>query len=146
MVFDLLLSFIKQHVGIFYFFFDFESANLSSKCFFSELPNIETSDCRIIEFIPFSISFSLLNERVVMSTICIANVDGDSLEDVIIVGIWKNIFFIELVRVFLLPQILLGIFLDIKFSWELAVVIDLHFVHSFEIKLKSLQSQEQMVR
>ena len=102
MVFQFFLSFVEQHVGVLYFLLYLESSHFPTKRLLGQLPWVEASDGCVVELIPFSILSPLLDERIIVATISIADMNGNSLQDIIVVGVGEDVLFVKLVRVLLL--------------------------------------------
>ena len=84
---NLFYSLVNQHVCIFYLLFRVVATCLSSVGFFSYVVKVEVPNYCVIEFEPFII-VSVLNKRVIMSTVGISQVYNHSFENItkIIVG------------------------------------------------------------
>ena len=102
-----LLSFVNEHVSILYLLFNISSAHLTSKCFFSKFFDIERSNNGVIKLKPFSIIFSFSDERVIVTTVCMTNMNHHPLQCVIIIRVRNCLFVFESVWVLLLSKILL---------------------------------------
>ena len=81
---NLFLAFVNNHVGIFNLFFDIVYSSLSSKSFLCKVSYVKISHDRIIKFIPF-VGQSILNKGIVMSTISMAHMYDDALQDIVVI-------------------------------------------------------------
>jgi hypothetical protein len=101
---DFLYSFVDEKIGVLDFFFTLQSTSLSPKGLIIEVFDVEFPDNGIIEFEPSFFSTSLLNQRVVMPTVRIPNMDNNALELILVVLFGPHFLRLEF-GVFLLSQV-----------------------------------------
>ena len=97
---DFLDSFVDEKISVLDFLFTFQSARLSAKCFIIEVLNVEFPDDSIIKLKPSFFSTSFLNQRIVMPTVRIPNMNNNTFELVLVVFFGPHLLGLEF-RVFL---------------------------------------------
>lgn len=97
---DFLDSFVDEKIGVLDFLFTFQTASLPTKGFIIEVFNVKFPDDSIIKLKPPFFSTSFLNQRVVMPTVRIPNMNDNTFELVLVVLFGPHLLRLEF-RVFL---------------------------------------------
>lgn len=118
-----LLSLVYKHISIFNPLFLIVSTRLPSKRLIREILNIKIPNNSIIKFIPFGRN-SILNERIVMPTICRSNMHNNSFQDIVVILYSFVLLIFYGFGIFLLAEVLTRVLLEVESVWEFAVIVE----------------------
>jgi hypothetical protein len=101
----LILAFVDQHISIFDLLFGLVATIFATEGLLADIVYAEITNHSVIELVPLICS-AILDVGVVVTAVCVANVNHNTLKDIMIVVIRLELLLFNCFGVFLLAQVL----------------------------------------